>query len=354
MAVIKIARLTKKSLSGSLRFCNIHLSQNTKNGDFFVSTHTGITLENLKASQPKGFRYEHKAEEFFNKQIKAKAEIGFTYIETKSLLDDFLSIEELAFSYYSYLSKTQFKCMTNTSDDLYFKPSPKAERILLQIDVFEGVKAKTLRKTQLELPPRLTKLLVDTVRAKKITNCYLDAYYDGRTIFVLDVIAVEHKLVDLNTLERHSWIEQNLYKKQSQTLKVLPCFTSKQYKNNKANTKLFSTVVLHTYKLESRPLPLKSQADSKLMWLTCIPAQIKFIVLSNRGGFISLGHTKDGYTEEYTTMPEVNYSFNSLDIVSVAVCEKTYTPIQIIGRLKDSTFNDCTHHKIQLVKKQTN
>jgi hypothetical protein len=92
--------------------------------------------------------------------------------------------------------------------------------------------------------------------------------------------------------------------------------------------------------------------DEKSMWLTCLPIQIKCIVLSNRNGKISLGFTHKGYTKEHVSIPEVNYKFEPLDVVSVAYCEDTILPIQIIGRLQDADFHDCTRPEIQLFKKQ--
>lgn len=353
MEILKIARLSKKSQTGVVRFCNIHLSNKAIDGYLYVSSHTGINQDKLKSSQPIEFRYEHKANEYFEKQILKKKAIGFDHIETKSVFKKTIDINDLSFSYYSYLSKSKFKELTGSCDDLYFKPSPKGERILLQIDAHDGVKAKTLRKTSLDLPSKVSQMLINTINKKMISNCFLDAYFDGRCIFILDVIAIEHELVVLNTLERHTWIKQNLYIKFSKTIKILPYYTSKQFDKNKGMSKAFQTVVLHTYKLNARPVPLKQQSDDKLLWFSCIPKQVKCIVLSTRGGILSLGYTKNGYTKEYMSIPEVNYNFECLDIVSVAICEETLTLIQVIGRLKNSEIFDCPHPKEQLFIKHT-
>lgn len=352
MIDIKIAKLSKKDATGKTRLCNVVISQKNKGGDLFVTTKTGLNKDKLKSAIPKEFRYGHKAKAYFEATIESKKKLGFELLEVKQVINKLLSLDDISLPYFSYLSKRQFKTKVDSNEtDLLLKPAPQGERLLIEVDTHAGVECRGLRKNSILLPTSITNQLINRLKQQEIKNCHLDVCFDGTALYIIDIIAHNHVLMGIDVQERQTWIEKHLKKGYSRTVKILPCFTLSEFHHNKVKDNRFDTMIIYLFKRQSSPVPVHAPAKKPETWITCIPKQIKLVVTDNKEGNISLGYNDNGIVKEYYTLPDINYEYDLLDVVSVAVCSETERPLQIIGKLVGADITDCIKPNLRTVKK---
>lgn len=356
MADIKVARLQKTNEKSKTRFYEVVISQKVKSGLLYVFTRSGVEGGKLRESSHKEFRYGNKATSCFDKMVSNKKSDGYDLLESKILITKLLSLKLLLFPFYSYLSKKQLEQkITISTQDLFYKPAPEGERILIEGDINNGFCAKNLKGDDFTLPKAPISSLKNALLNSEISNFHLDAYINKGIVYVLDIITMDHKPVQQTAVNRHEWLQSNISVYNAKSLKVIPLLTSREYSKYKFTKIKYPVVICHIYNGNATPKPTHNKDLNKGMWLTCIPTQVKFIVTSISNGMITLGHYENGKIIESQKLKYINYNYEPFDIVSVAINDdkECIKPIQIIGKLKDTEMHDCISPGLQLVNKCT-